>query len=89
MKMKLKHILIVVCVVILVCASAGCITVEEDGALPDKHIQNYRYGSYCVFVYVDEYTGVEYLIFSDSRKGGITPRYNPDGTLNINEEFMK
>lgn len=87
--MKLKHILLVVCVVLLVCASAGCIMEEEDGALPDKYIQNYKYGSYCVFVYVDELTGVEYLIFSDSRQGGITLRYNTDGTLKINEEFMK
>ena len=89
MKMKLKHILLVVCVVLLVCASAGCIMEEEDGALPDRYILNYEGGSYYVYVYVDEYTGVEYLIFTDLRKGGITPRYNADGTLKINEEFMK
>lgn len=91
--MKLKHILLVVCVVFLVCASAGCIMAEEDGALPDKYIHNYKHGYYHVYVYVDVYTGVEYLIYNDvagyAGYGGICPRYNPDGTLKINEEFMK
>ena len=36
-----------------------------------------------VSVYVDEETGVNYLIFSGRRKGNITPRYNADGSLYI------
>lgn len=81
-----KTIFLVLAALLLVCASAGCIAEE---VAPDKYIQNYEYGSYYVYVYVDEYTGVEYLIFSASKKGGITPRYNADGTLRINEEFRK
>ena len=83
-----KSIFLVLVAVLLVCTSAGCIAEgEPEEVTPDKHIQNYRYGSYCVFVYVDEHTGVEYLVFSDSRQGGIAPRYNADGTLKINVRF--
>ena len=38
-----------------------------------------------VSVYVDEETGVNYLIFSGRRKGNITPRYNADGSLYITQ----
>jgi hypothetical protein len=33
--------------------------------------------------WVDEETGVQYLIYSDYRQGGITPRLNADGSLYI------
>lgn len=33
-----------------------------------------------VFVVTDPMTGVQYLVFDTSYKGGITPRLNPDGT---------
>lgn len=81
-----KTIFLVLATVFLVCASAGCIT--EAGITPDKYIQNHGHGSYYVFVYIDEHTGVEYLVFSDSRQGGITPRYNADGTLKINMDYL-
>lgn len=92
MKMKLKHILLVVCVVLLVCASAGCVTVDKDGLLNTYHYSDAP-GCHYISIYVDEYTGVEYLVYSGdggyAGYGGICPRYNPDGTLKINEEFMK
>lgn len=86
--MMKKKIILVLAALLLVCASAGCIAEEEtEEVVSDKYIQNYEHSNY-VYVYVDEYTGVEYLIFSaGSNKGGITPRYNADGTLKINEEF--
>lgn len=84
----MNKIILVLLAVLLVCASAGCISEKEtEEVVSDKYIQNYEYSDY-VYVYVDKYTGVEYLIFSaGSNKGGITPRYNADGTLKINEEF--
>ena len=38
-----------------------------------------------VYVYVDKETGVNYIIFDDVYKGGICPRYNPDGSLYIED----
>lgn len=81
----MNKIILVLLALLLVCASAGCIAEEET---EDEYIPNYKYSSDYVYLYIDEYTGVEYLIFSvGSNKGGITPRYNADGTLKINEEF--
>jgi hypothetical protein len=31
-------------------------------------------------IWTDADTGCDYLIYSSSRQGGITPRLNPDGT---------
>lgn len=39
-----------------------------------------------VYDYVDPGTGVHYLIFYGYRKGGITPRLNPDGSIMIEKE---
>lgn len=85
-----KIIFLVLTALLLVCASAGCITAEESVS-PDKYFQNHDDGTYYVYVYIDEHTGVEYLIYREVLLdcGGITPRYNADGTLKINEEFRK
>ena len=85
-----KIIFLALAALLLVCASAGCVTEEEiEEVMPDKYIQNYEYGSRYVYVYVDEYTGVEYLLYDGYQSGGVCPRYNTDGTLRINEEFKK
>lgn len=80
----MKKIIFVLAAVLLVCASAGCIAVEEE--LSDRYIpEDYN----TCWVYIDESTGVEYLIYMGGYDGGICPRYNADGTLKINEEFRK
>ena len=44
-----------------------------------------------LFVITDDKTGVQYIIYSEfgyrSGAGGITPRYNADGTLHIDPEW--
>lgn len=86
----MKKIILVLAALLLVCMTAGCVTEEEtEEVMPDKYIQNHAYGSDYVYVYVDEYTGVEYLIYDYYQSGGVCPRYNADGTLKINEEFKK
>lgn len=44
-----------------------------------------------LFVITDDKTGVQYIIYSEfgyrSGAGGITPRYNADGTLYIDPEW--
>lgn len=37
------------------------------------------------YVYVDPDTGVNYIVFVGIQKGGITPRYNPNGSLFVTE----
>lgn len=80
----MKKTILILLAVLLVCASAGCIA-EEGEELPDKPE---TYPSEYVEVYIDESTGVEYLIYSCYNKGGICPRYNADGTLKINEDYL-
>ena len=71
---------------LLTCASAGCIAEEET---KEKISLLYSESPQYIFSYVDEYTGVEYLIYDGCYNGGMCPRYNADGTLKINEEFRK
>jgi hypothetical protein len=40
-------------------------------------------GNECISIWVDEKTGVQYVIFSSYSKGGITPRLNADGSLYV------
>ena len=39
-----------------------------------------------VMVYVDPETGVNYLIYTDYYKGGITVRYNADGSVMVTKK---
>ena len=84
--MIMKKIILVLAALLLVCASAGCIETEEK-VLPDVYTLHNEFPY--IFIYVDEYTGVEYLIYDGYQSGGVCPRYNADGTLRINEEFRK
>ena len=84
----MKKIILVLAAVLLVCASAGCIAVEEEEVLPDVYIHHDQ-SHHHIYIYIDEHTGVEYLIYDGYESGGICPRYNADGTLKINEEFRK
>lgn len=75
-----KTIFLVLAALLLVCASAGCIAVEERNYIADYKVQ----------IYVDKETGVEYILIGlGPNYDGIAPRYNADGTLKINEEFRK
>lgn len=38
-------------------------------------------------IWTDPETGVEYIVYNNFYKGGITPRLNEDGTIKINEKF--
>lgn len=43
-------------------------------------IEEYRYDD-SFYIYVDPDTGVNYIVYVGMKKGGITPRYNPNGSL--------
>lgn len=38
-----------------------------------------------VYEYIDDETGVHYLVFSSDFGGGVTPRLNSDGTIMVDE----
>ena len=89
-----KKIILVLAALLLVCASVGCIAVEETEE--EETTVTYKYhpsSDYIsddkIYIWVDKTTGVEYLIYADGNRGGICQYYNADGTLRINEEFRK
>lgn len=73
MKRKMMIAAMAVCLLL-----GGCSESEET----ETPISS-DYVSDDVYVYVDEETGVNYLVFSGYKRGGIIPRYNPDGSLYI------
>lgn len=80
-----KTIFLVLAALLLVCASAGCITAGDSNGVLDKPITL----TSPVNVYTDSETGIEYFVIYTSYGVEMTPRYNADGTLRINEEFRK
>lgn len=44
-------------------------------------ILEYKEKNYKISEYVDKETGVHYLIYKEGYKGGITVRYNADGSV--------
>lgn len=74
MKNKAIVFIVVVCTLFF----CGCEASEE------KVMQDDVGG--CVSNYVDPETGVNYLIFRDFYKGGITVRYNADGTIMVTDK---
>lgn len=57
-------------------------TVEPD---EDSKIESLEKidGDTTIKIFIDEKTGVNYLIYDSYKKGGITPRFNADGSLYI------
>jgi hypothetical protein len=41
------------------------------------------------FIYTDSKTCVEYLEYYEYQAGGLTVRYNADGTIKLNKECME
>lgn len=78
MKNKCKWMLVVivcVCTLITSCSSEMK-PVDENKTNANTDI----------FVYVDPKTGVNYLVYKCGYQGGITVRYNSDGSIMITEK---
>ncbi len=60
------------------------LTIASDNTTYSGTIENYNNDTR-FYVYVDPDTGVNYIVFAGIQKGGITPRYNPNGSLFITE----
>lgn len=82
--MRRKNLILVMVSIISVLCLVGCgelesepvdrETVNDDGHLDDS-----------MNVYVDPDTGVNYLVFDGYYAGGMTVRYNADGTVMVTE----
>lgn len=57
-------------------------TVEPDEDIKTERLEKIDPNDN-IKIYVDEETGVNYLIYDGYREAWITPRFNPDGSLYV------
>ena len=79
-----KFVYMLVLSAIIVFSVTGCEPSDDSDVKMVKTIEGI-YDSGNVYVYVDPETGVNYLIFYGTRRGGMSPRYNADGSLYVTE----
>ncbi len=81
----MKKFIVILFALVLTLCLVGCKETSESNKAEPKEESTSN-----IFIWIDEETGVQYIIYSDKRgyagMGGITPRLNADGTLYIEEE---
>ena len=85
----MKKLLAIILTMAMVLCVAGCSGTEEETCQAEKQpfsrttydMQSTTY----VSVIVDQETGVNYVFYKSGYGGGLSPRYNADGTLYITE----
>ena len=94
----MKKLLAIILTMAMALCAAGCSTTEEETCQAEKQpfsrtiydmtgteyvsvIVDHEY----VSVIVDHETGVNYVFYKSGYGGGLSPRYNADGTLYITE----
>lgn len=85
--MKKRMLLVVFCMMLLVIL-VGCSLADFESNSEVTPVSSdilFSDGYSDIGDYVDPDTGVHYLIFYGYRKGGITPRLNPDGSVMVDE----
>ena len=71
----------IICVLLIFAlALTGC--ESSENAENESELSEY---SNSVYLYIDDETGVEYLVFNSINEGGICPRFNADGSLCVSE----
>lgn len=84
----MKKIIFVILVIVLVFCFLGCATQNHDTQNNLSKMDERE-----IYVWIDEKTGVQYIVYSEKSgyagTGGITPRLNADGTLYIESEEKK
>lgn len=78
----MKKVIIALFALVLILCLVGCEEANESNKASLKTEDNST-----IYIWTDEETGVQYIVFSDKKgyggMGGITPRLNSDGTLYI------
>lgn len=91
-----KKFLAIILSSMLVLSCVGCGTTYQEATNTSNSSDSFANGYFTVItewgdmstyriVYAND-TKVKYFVFSDGYKGGISPLYNSDGTLQIHEE---
>lgn len=71
----------IICVLLIFAlALNGC----ESSENAENESESSEYSD-SVYLYIDDETGVEYLVFNSINEGGICPRFNADGSLRVSE----
>ena len=85
----MKKLLAIILTMAMVLCAAGCSGTEEETCQAEKQpFSRTTYdmqGTTYVSVIVDKETGVNYVFYKSGYGGGLSPRYNADGTLYITE----
>ena len=68
---------LIVCILVSIMLFTGC------GASNNNKVRKNNNDKYGITDYKDPETGVHYLIYDDGYSGGITVRYNADGTITV------
>jgi hypothetical protein len=74
----IKKLTIYVLVLATLALFTGCEMIDKDTDTIESEAR-----SYTVVDYKDPETGVHYLIFEDGYRGGLSVRYNADGTIMV------
>lgn len=80
----MKKIISVLMVSILLLCLTSCNFLEEVKTDEEEKPKIEQASNQCIEIWTDEETGVQYVIYRSGHygsMGGITPRYNADGTL--------
>ena len=84
----MKKLLAIILTMAMVLCAAGCSGTEEETCQAEKQPfsrTTYDMQETYVSVIVDHETGVNYVFYKSGYGGGLSPRYNADGTLYITE----
>ena len=79
----MKKLLLLLLPVLLV---TGCSI--ETQANAETEYQEQEIDSSQMYIYTDEKTCAEYIVFQGAYKGGITPRLDTDETIILNDECL-
>lgn len=72
----MKKIIAAIITGLIILSLCGWKKIETDPVDPLRAIS----------IYVDEETGVEYIVYDGYNRGGICPRYNADGSLRVEKK---
>ena len=85
----MKKLLAIILTMAMALCAAGCSRTEGETCQAEKQpFSRTTYdmtGTAYVSVIVDHETGVNYVFYKSGYGGGLSPRYNADGTLYITE----
>ena len=83
MKKRVLHMFVTMAVIFCALTSLTACGANDENNSKDDTVPVYVNDS--VSTYIDPETGVNYLIYHVADRGGITVRYNADGTLYVTE----